>query len=453
MNQLLDISDERISSRNKADRVIAECAEGFATWSSVSPADRLTQIQSLKTALQRAESSLISIAAKELGASKSWIRLNLDYGNRQIDQLEQLVEPLIKGQPKEFSNSSNHIIRQPVGVVLGVAPWNAPITLALRAILPALMCGNTVVMVSSNYCPQLHARIIDVFREVGFGPDRVGLLEADPNDNQFFTNLISHPSIRRINFTGSSRVGRLIAVEAAKNLKRCILELSGKAPMLVLPGSDDRAVIKAACYGAFFNQGQICMSTERLIIVNHQDPETFNARLAEHIKEITAIKGADLGTIVNSEAAKRIRDLIHDAQEKGAQLMAGGAQHGTFIEPTLITNVTPEMRLYREEIFGPILSIRHVSSVEEAIFFANDSEFGLSASVFSPDLESAKEVANQLESGIVQINGPTLHDDPSFPFGGMKASGYGRFGGTSVIEEFTELRWYGVHKPSASPSL
>ena len=435
------------------DRVIAACASGFEAWSMLGVRDRLARLQAIKEPLRNAASELTHIAARELGSSEQWVRLNLLYSERQIDQLEQLVEQLEASASNAQPVEKSRVVRQAVGVVLGIAPWNAPITLAFRAILPALMCGNTVVLVSSAHCPELHRRVIQVCRDAGLPEDVLGLVEAQTDDPDFFATLISHPAIRRINFTGSSRVGRLIALEAARNLKRAVLELSGKAAMIVLPDTDEQHVIDAACFGAFFNQGQICMSTENLILVNHPNPGDFDQRLVAHMTQVTKLRRESLGSVITTEAVSRLLSLIEDAVNCGAKVLVGGRHQGTFIEPTILSDVTSEMRIYHEEIFGPILCITHVTDVDQAVFRANDTEYGLAASIYTEDLQQAHKIAARLETGIVQINGPTLHDDPQFPFGGVKSSGYGRFGGTAVIDEFTELRWIGVHSTGTSPSL
>lgn len=433
------------------DEAIAHCAQGFSAWSQLTASQRLERLLPLKTYLQNSEKDFIRLAAHELGASADWIRLNIELSCAQVEQLNELVVPLTETSWQE--GEAHRVSRRPAGVVLGIAPWNAPITLAIRAVLPALMCGNTAVLVSSNICPQLHTRVVQVFRDAGIGEEILGLIHTHSGDPQFLPALISHPAVRRINFTGSSRVGRMIAIEAARHLKPCVLELSGKAPMIVLPDADHDAAINAATYGAFFNQGQICMSTERLLIVGHPNPNEFNVECARRVAELATNRRDALGSIVNAEATTRLMDLIEDARVQGAEILAGGERQGTFISPTLITGVHSNMRIYHEEIFGPILILRHVDDVDEAVFFANDTDYGLAASVFSNDVNEAMKIADRIECGIVQINGSTVFDSPNYPFGGLKASGYGRLGGTAVIEEFTELRWYGVHDPHCVAKL
>ena len=250
--------------------------------------------------------------------------------------------------------------------------------------------------------------------------------------------------MRRVNFTGSTRVGRIVAQHAAQHLKPALLELGGKAPVVVLEDADLGAAVEGIAFGAFFNQGQICMSTER-VIVDRKIADALVEKLAAKARTLKAgdPTAADsvLGVLESVSAARRIRTLIDDARGKGAQLPVGCTIEGTVMQPVIVDNVTPEMKLYAEESFGPVVTVQRVDSDEEAIRVANDSEYGLSAAVFSRDVSRALNVAKRIESGICHINGPTVHDEAQMRFGGVKNSGYGRFGSKASIAEFTDLRW------------
>jgi acyl-CoA reductase-like NAD-dependent aldehyde dehydrogenase len=336
-------------------------------------------------------------------------------------------------------------LRQPVGVVLGLAPWNAPVILGVRALAAPLACGNTVVLKGSEICPRTHRLIGEVFRSAALGEGVVNVISNAPADaSRIVEALIAHPTVRRVNFTGSTRVGRQVAELAARYLKPALLELGGKAPLVVLDDADIDEAVAAAAFGAFMNQGQICMSTERLI-VDETIADEFARKLAA--KAATLVAGdprkakTPLGAIVGFEAVERIIGLVRDALAKGARALAGGAANGVLMDATVLDHVTPAMRIYAEESFGPVAAIIRVRGVEEAVRVANDSEYGLASAVFGRDLNRALSVARRLESGICHINGPTVHDEAQMPFGGVKASGYGRFGGLAAIHEFTELRW------------
>ena len=273
----------------------------------------------------------------------------------------------------------------------------------------------------------------------------VNLVTNAPKDaGEVVGALIDHPAIRRINFTGSTAVGRIIAKRCAENLKPCLLELGGKAPLLVLEDANLDEAVKAAAFGAFMNQGQICMSTERIIPVA-AIAEEFTRRFAAKTRSMGSgdpREGkAPLGAVVDRRTVEHVNALIDDAMSAGGRVLAGGKAEGVVMPATVVDHVTPKMRLYSEESFGPIVAIIRAADETEAIRMANDSEYGLSAAVFTGDTARGLRVARQIRSGMCHINGATVHDEAQMPFGGVGASGYGRFGGVAGIDQFTELRW------------
>jgi acyl-CoA reductase-like NAD-dependent aldehyde dehydrogenase len=337
-------------------------------------------------------------------------------------------------------------VRQPCGVVFGIAPWNAPIILGTRAISMPLACGNTVVLKASEACPALHLLIGTVFQEAGFPSGVVNVISNAPADAPALVeHLIAHPAVRRINFTGSSAVGRIIAQHAARYLKPALLELGGKNPMVVLKDADMDEAVQAATFGSFFNQGQICMSTDR-IIVDQSIADEFIKKLAAKAKTLQCCDPASgnslFGAMVDAKAAQKVKHLIDDAVSKGARLATGNYSiEGSIMQPAVVEGVKPEMAMYKEESFGPVVMVLKFTDEEQAVAMANDSEYGLSASVFSRDIARALGIAKRIQSGICHINSSTVADEAQMPFGGTKSSGYGRFGGKAAINEFTELRW------------
>jgi benzaldehyde dehydrogenase (NAD) len=322
------------------------------------------------------------------------------------------------------------------------------VILGVRAIATPLACGNTVVLKGSEISPATHGLIIEALQEAGFPAGVVNFVTNAPTDaGAVVEAMIAHPALRRVNFTGSTKVGKLIAQTCAKYLKPAVLELGGKAPLLVLDDADINAAVAAATFGAFANSGQICMSTER-IIVDESVADVFVAKLVDRAMSLPLgdpRKGpVVLGSVVDMAAVERCNELIDDALAKGAKLLCGGKATNTLMPATLLDHVTPAMRIYREETFGPVKAIVRVKGVEEAVACANDNEFGLSAAVFGKDTSRAWQVAGRIESGICHVNGPTVHDEAQMPFGGVKSSGYGRFGGQAGIDAFTELRWITV---------
>jgi benzaldehyde dehydrogenase (NAD) len=330
-------------------------------------------------------------------------------------------------------------------VVIGIAPWNAPIILGVRAIALPLACGNTVVLKGSELCPATHGLIIEAFKQAGFPAGVVNFVTNAPEDAaEVVEALIAEPAVRRVNFTGSTHVGRIIGGLAAKYLKPAVLELGGKAPLLVLDDADIEAAVNGAAFGAFANSGQICMSTER-IIVDERIADDFVGRLAAKAKALPLGDPREgpvvLGSVIDMSTTARCNELIDDALAKGATLACGGKSNSTLVTATLLDHVTPDMRIYSEESFGPVKPIVRVRDEEAAIACANDNNYGLSAAVFTRDSSRGLRVAARIQSGICHINGPTVHDEAQMPFGGVKDSGWGRFGGKAGIAEFTELRW------------
>ncbi|MCK0715277.1 aldehyde dehydrogenase [Chromohalobacter sarecensis] len=428
-------------------RHAAEAAsQAFPAWSQTGPGERRAKLLAAAEAMEARQDDFIARMVDETGATPGWAGFNVMVAANMLREAASLTTQ-VGGDviPSNVPDSLAMGVRVPCGVVVGIAPWNAPIILGTRAIATPLACGNTVILKASEQCPATHHLIGEVLVEAGLGDGIVNVVtNAPPQAADVVEALIEHPAVRRINFTGSTQVGRIIAEKAAHHLKPVLLELGGKAPFVVLEDADLDAAVEAAAFGAFFNQGQICMSTERLIVVDAV-ADAFVEKLA---KKAASLKAGDpredgnpLGTLINREAGEKLNGLLDDAQQHGARLACGGKAEGVIMQPTVVDGVTDAMRLYAEESFGPVVAMMRVKDEEDALRVANDSEYGLSAAVFSRDTARAMRVAQRIESGICHINGATVHDEPQMPFGGVKSSGYGRFGGKAGIEEFTELRW------------
>jgi benzaldehyde dehydrogenase (NAD) len=351
--------------------------------------------------------------------------------------------------PSDVPGSLAMGLRQPAGVVLAMAPWNAPVILGVRAIATPLACGNTVVFKGSENCPHTHLLIAQAFQEAGLPPGVLNYISNAPADAAAVVEaMVAHPAVRRVNFTGSTQVGKLIAMTCARYLKPVLLELGGKAPMVILDDAVIDDAVNGAAFGCFANSGQICMSTER-IIVDQKIADDFVKRF---VAKASALPLGDprkpepvvLGSVIGMNTVTHCNALIDDALAKGASLLCGGKAQNTLMPATVLDHVTPAMRLFHEETFGPVKCIVRVNGVEEAVACANDNAYGLSAAVFGADIARAFNVAQRIESGICHVNGPTVHDEPQMPFGGVKGSGMGRFGGKAGIAEFTELRWITV---------
>jgi acyl-CoA reductase-like NAD-dependent aldehyde dehydrogenase len=453
----IDPVNGEIATRAAAGNVvdaIAACdaaAAAFPSWSSTTPTARRALLLKAADVMASKAGAFAAFMTDETGATGPWGEFNAMLASNILREAASMTTQ-IAGEviPSDKPGTLSMAIRQPAGVCVGIAPWNAPVILGARAIAMPLACGNTVVLKSSELCPATHHLIVDVMREAGFPDGVVNVISNAPADAPAVVEaLVAHPAVKRINFTGSTRVGKIIAKLAAEHLKPVVLELGGKAPLIVLDDADLDGAVNAAAFGAFMNQGQICMSTER-IIVQESIADEFVARLSAKAAALPAGNPRDhvvLGSMVTVEAAEKISQLVNDAVSKGAKVTAGGRRNGAIVEATLLDQVNADMRIYSEESFGPAKSIIRVKDDEEAIRVANDTEYGLSSAVFSSDIQRAMAVARRIEAGICHINGPTVQDEAQMPFGGVKSSGYGRFGGRAAINEFTDLRWITVEDP------
>jgi len=421
-------------------------AAAFPVWSALGPSARRAKLMKAAELLDARAPEFSRLMVAETGSTAGWGFFNVMLASNMLREAAAMTTQ-VSGEviPSDVPGSLAFAIRQAAGVVLGIAPWNAPVILGVRSIAVPLACGNTVVLKASEACPATHRLIGTVMREAGLGDGVVNVVTNAPSDAPAVVEaLIGHPAVRRVNFTGSTRVGRIVAEMSARQLKPVVLELGGKAPLIILKDADLDEAVNAAAFGAFANSGQICMSTDR-IIVDREVADEFVAKLVAKVKALPCGDPATgevvLGSVINQQAADHVRRLVDAAVAQGATLALTGAARGTIMPAAIVDHVTPEMEMFREESFGPSVSITRVDGVEEAIRLANDTEYGLSAAVHSRNVAQAIEVAKRIQSGICHINGPTVHDEAQMPFGGVKASGYGRFGGQAAIHEFTDLRW------------
>lgn len=456
------ISDEvvsRAAAATPADGAAAiEAANAaFPVWSALGPNQRRALLLKAADRLEALTGDFVERIGAETGGTASWAGFNAMLAARMLREAASLTTQ-VTGEviPSDTPGSYAFSMRQPAGVVLGIAPWNAPVILGTRAVATPLACGNSVVLKASEMCPATHSLIIEVLEQAGLPAGTVNLVTNAPSDAPALVeSLIAHSAVRRVNFTGSTKVGRIVSEIAGRHLKPVLLELGGKAPLVILDDADLDAAVNAAAFGAFMNQGQICMSTER-IVIDAKVADVFVAKFKAKAAFLTAGDPASgnvvLGPMVSRAAATHIEDLARNAEEKGAELvLAPQVTHRAVVSAAVIDQVTPVMRLYSEESFGPIVAIVRVNGDDEAVRVANDTEYGLSAAVFSQNITRALDVATRINSGICHINGSTVADEAQMPFGGTKASGYGRFGGKAGIAEFTDLRWITIETKPQYP--
>jgi acyl-CoA reductase-like NAD-dependent aldehyde dehydrogenase len=434
-----------------ANAAVAAAAAAFPAWSKTGPTERRTILLKAADIMAAKVGEFTRLMIEETGATGPWAGFNVMLASAMLREAAAMTSQ-ITGEviPSDKPGSLSMGLRQAAGVCVAIAPWNAPVILGTRSIAMPIACGNSVVMKASEASPGTHRLIAQCLVEAGLPKGVINVITNDPRDAASVVEaLIAHKAVKRVNFTGSTKVGRIIAKLCAEHLKPALLELGGKAPLIVLDDADVDGAVNAAIFGAFMHQGQICMSTEK-IIVDEKIADQFVQKLAERAGQLPAGDPRGhvvLGSLISVEAAIKMDEIVADAVAKGARVVAGGKRHGSVFEATVLDHVTPAMRVYAEESFGPVKPVIRVSGEDEAIRVANDTEYGLSSAVFSRDIQRAMGVAARIESGICHINGPTLHDEAQMPFGGVKGSGYGRFGGKAAIAEFTDLRWVTIEDP------
>lgn len=320
---------------------------------------------------------------------------------------------------------------------------NAPYILGARSIAFPIAAGNTAVFKSSELSPRVMYEMADCLHQAGLPKGVLNVIVHEPANAAVITSsLIAHPEIKKINFTGSTNVGRIIAKQAGEHLKPVLLELGGKAPAIVWEDADlDLAADKCAV-GSFLHGGQICMSTER-IIVHKKVSEQFQAKLSESISKIFSSE-ADAPVLINQLAVEKNKKLIKDAVGKGAAVVAGNVEaeevSKTRMRPIVIKNVNTEMDIYKTESFGPSVSLFEVDTEEDALKIANDTEYGLTSAVFTENLRTGLRFAKEIESGAVHINNMTVHDESGLPHGGVKSSGFGRFNSILGLDEWVRTK-------------
>ena len=420
-------------------------AQAFPAWSRTGPNQRRDLLNAAAALLQERAADFVACMVAETGTSVAWAQFNVRAGMGVLREAAALTTQ-VSGEtiPSDLPGCLSMTVRVPAGVVLGIAPWNAPLLLGLRALVMPLACGNTVLLKASEVCPGSHWLLIQLLRDAGFPEGVVNIVTHDAAvAPQMVEALIAHPGVRRINFTGSTQVGRIIGALAGRHLKPALLELGGKSPLVVLRDADLEQAVNAAAFGAFMNQGQICMSTER-IVVEEGIADRFVQALATKAAALGGAAGHNDGplfdSLISCAAAEKVEQLVLDAQQRGASVLIPSRREGSRMAPVVIDHVQPGMRIYDEESFGPIAAVVRVRDLDEAVRVANDTEYGLAGSVFGSDITRTLQVAQRLECGVCHINGPTVKSEPQLPFGGVKASGYGRFGGKAAIQEFTDLR-------------
>jgi aldehyde dehydrogenase (NAD+) len=439
----------RVPSAKRADakRAIDAATAAFPAWSHTLPAERQALFLKAADILEKKQMEIVTILAEETGCTFGFAMFQTMFTPGLLrEAAAQVHQPKGEIIPADLPGAFYMAVRQPVGVVAGIGPWNAPLILSLRAICMPISYGNTAVLKPSTEAAVAGGVVIaEVFHEAGFPKGVLNLVTNGPGGSgEIGDEFIEHPKVRRINLTGSTAVGRQIAEKAGRYLKRVALELGGQNPMIILRDADIDNAVNAAAFGGFLHQGQICMSTRRIIL----EKEIAKEFIEKFVKKVSAFKVGNpkepdtiIGPLINQYQFDQVKNSVEAAVRDGAKVLCGGKSEGLCYYPTVIVNAKLSTPFSCEETFGPVVSVIEVNNEDEAVAVANDTMYGLSAAVCTRDLAKGLAIAERIESGIVHINDQTVHDKPQVPFGGVKNSGWGRFGGRAALEEFTELRW------------
>lgn len=430
-----------------ARRAVEAADRAKKEWMDLTPAARSGIVLRAAEIWERRRDALAEMLTLETGSVAKKSLFEVAYCGEVIRQAASLAYQ-VGGEvaPSNVPGKINYFMRKPVGVVSVISPWNFPYILTLRAVAPALALGNTVVLKPSEETPIAGGlTVAEIFEEAGVPPGALNVITC-PRElvEEVGEVIVGHPAVGVVSFTGSTATGRKLAEQAGRHLKRIVLELGGKSPLIVLRDADLDLATSAACFGAFFHQGQICMAVTR-VLAEAPIADALAAQLVEKVKNLKVGDPGDLhtdiGPITSPAQLAKVKAHVEDAVAKGARVLVGGRARGQYFEPTVLVGVTPEMRCYHEETFGPVVALVPVKDAEEAIRLANDTTYGLSAGIITGDPDRGMELARRIETGMVHINDSSVHDEPHAPFGGIKGSGLGRHGGKAAIEAFTDLHW------------
>jgi acyl-CoA reductase-like NAD-dependent aldehyde dehydrogenase len=433
-------------SREDAAAAIAAAQEAQPAWAAMTHSERARIIARAGDILEARAKEIQEVIVDEGG---SWIgKAMFETGySAGVYRAAAAAAYQVTGEimPSDL-NKLSLVTREPLGVVTVISPWNFPLILSSRGFAVALAVGNAVVLKPSEETPVAGGILLaEIMEEAGVPKGVFNVVTCSrENVGEVGDELISNPAVRGISFTGSTAVGAQLAAKAGALLKRCVLELGGKDALIVLDDADIERAVNAATFGSFMHQGQICMAVER-IIVDRKIADAFTEQFVANAKKLKSGNPRDIasciGPVINEKQLKRIAEHVDDAVTKGASLLCGGRSQGLFYEPTVLGGVTPEMRVFREETFGPVAPIIVADGEDEAVRLANDTEYGLSAGIITRNEERGLAVARRLHTGMAHVNDSSIHDEPHVPFGGIRASGLGRHGGRPGIDQFTELRW------------
>lgn len=441
------------AGRTETLHAINAAQKAFPGWSALMFQERARYLLKIADIWEKRSAEFVSAACFEGGG---WFGKGM-FETGYVPEVFRAAAGLCYGSTGEVLPSAHGkvstAVRQPLGVVGVISPWNMPGILTSRGFAFPLAAGNTIVLKPSEDTPYsgglFFAEVLEeagvpagVFNVITCSRDRV----AEVGDE-----LVDNPLVKGISFTGSTPVGRRIAAKCGAHLKKCCVELGGKDSLIVREDADLDRAVSAASFGAFMHQGQICMSVEK-VLVHENIYEEFLNRFVAQARTIKTGNVEDrnnvIGPLINDRQVERVRSQIEDAVARGATLELGGNVDGRFVEPTILSQVTQDMMVWRDETFGPVAVVTPFSTDAQAIAMNNDTEYGLSSGIITRNEERALEMANQLQTGMCHVNCSSVNDEPHVPFGGAKASGLGRHGGKWSLDTFSETRWITLDRGS-----
>ncbi|KPI34525.1 Salicylaldehyde dehydrogenase [Cyphellophora attinorum] len=433
-----------------AVQAVESASIALQSWSAVNVRKRAEILQRAADLMLQHQEELKQTMMSEVGADDAFVDFNI---HATVKQLRDLAGRAVTIQGKspsvEDDGRSALVLKAPYGVVLGIAPWNAPYILGTRSFAAALVMGNTAVVKGSEMSPKSFKLIVDIFYEAGLPPGCLNLIFVAPEHASAVTTaLIKHSAIAKISFTGSTAIGRVIARMAAECLKPVLLELGGKASAIVFQDADLAKAAKEILIGGLLHSGQVCMATER-VLVEASIASKFTQVLQDTFAALKADRNlAWIGNpiLISNAASQKTRSLVSDALRKGATSLLQQAidkstnEEHSPLQPAILGNVKDDMDIYYQESFGPILTVHTFASEAEALRIANDTEYGLVGAIFTNDLRKALRIAKGYRTGAVHINSMSIHDEASLPHGGTKASGYGRFNADEGLMEWVQTK-------------
>ena len=437
-------------TRDDARRAIAAAAAAASEWAATPPGVRQGIFLRAADILESRHDEVVEWLTRETGCTFGFAMFQMHFVPGLYRQAAGAAyAPVGQIIPSDLPGTFAMGVRRPVGVVAAIAPWNAALILSARSIAAPLVFGNPVVLKPSEWSPWVGGLLWgEIFAEAGLPAGVLNIVTHAPGEaGPVGDELVENPLVRRINFTGSTATGRRLAEAAGRQLKRVVLELGGQNPLIVLADADLEYAVSAAAFGAFLHQGQICMSSRR-IIVEEPIAAAFTEKLAAKTAGLKTGNPNEhdtiIGPLINAAAVETVNRRVDEAVEKGARILAGGEAIGPCYTATLLADVPEDAELAQHETFGPVAAIEVVGDADAAVRRANETAYGLSAGIITSDPDRGLALAERLQTGIVHVNDQTVHDEPQMPFGGVKDSGWGRFGGTFAMDEFTELRWVTV---------